>query len=60
METSTLPTLHRIAEVLKRTGLSRSAFYKVVTAGDLQVIKIGRSVRVSESELSRYITSLGR
>ncbi len=60
METNTLPTLHRIAEVLKRTGLSRSGFYKVVRAGQLQVIKIGRSVRVSESELSRYITSLGR
>lgn len=52
------PTLHRLPTVNARTGLSRSAIYREIKAGKLHVIKIGRSVRVSESELSRYIESL--
>jgi excisionase family DNA binding protein len=60
METSTaLPTLHRLPVVMTRTGLSRSALYKVINSGQLRVVKIGRAVRVSEDELSRFITSLG-
>lgn len=57
--TTTLPTLHRLPVVMTRTGLSRSALYKVINAGQLRVVKIGRAVRVSEDELSRFITSLG-
>lgn len=60
METRTaLPTLHRLPVVMTRTGLSRSALYKVINSGQLRVVKIGRAVRVSEDELSRFITSLG-
>ena len=56
--TTTLPTLHRLSAVMARTGLSKSGLYRVINAGQLKVIKIGRSVRVSESELSRFIESL--
>ena len=58
METSTLPTLHRLPVVMSRTGLSKSGVYRVINAGQLKVIRIGRAVRVSESELSRFIASL--
>jgi len=58
METSLLPTLHKLVEVGSRTGLSRSALYREINAGRLKVVKIGRSVRVTESELSRFIESL--
>jgi len=58
METSTLPTLHRLPVVMSRTGLSKSGVYRVINAGQLKVIRIGRAVRVSESELSRFIESL--
>ena len=58
METSLLPTLHKLIEVGSRTGLSRSALYREINAGRLKVVKIGRSVRITESELSRFIESL--
>jgi hypothetical protein len=32
--------------------------YRVINLGQLKVIKIGRSVRISESELTRFIQSL--
>ncbi len=58
METSTLPTLLKIAEIMERTGLSKASVYRVINAGQLKTVKIGRSVRVTESELSRYIEAL--
>jgi excisionase family DNA binding protein len=58
METVTPPTLHRLTYAMERTGLSRSGLYRVINAGQLKVVKIGRSVRVSENELVRFIQSL--
>ena len=58
METSTLPTLLKISEIMDRTGLSKASVYRVINAGQLRTVKIGRSVRVTESELSRYIEAL--
>ena len=56
--TTSLPTLHRLPAVMARTGLSKSGLYRVINAGQVKVIKIGRCVRVSESELGRFIESL--
>jgi excisionase family DNA binding protein len=58
MVTVTPPTLHRLTYAMERTGLSRSGLYRVINAGQLKVVKIGRSVRVSENELVRFIESL--
>jgi excisionase family DNA binding protein len=58
MDTATPPTLHRLSYAMERTGLSRSGLYRVINLGQLKVIKIGRSVRISESELTRFIQSL--
>ena len=52
------PTLLRLPQVMDRTGLSKASIYRVINAGQLKTVKIGRSVRISESELSRYIESL--
>jgi excisionase family DNA binding protein len=60
METSTLPTLLKIAEIMERTGLSKASVYRVINAGQLRTVKIGRSVRVTESELSRFIEDLAK
>ena len=57
-ETYLPPTLHKLSVVSARTGLSRSALYRQINAGKLHTIKIGRSVRISEAELNRYIDSL--
>lgn len=58
METSILPTLLKIGEIMDRTGLSKASVYRVINAGQLKTVKIGRSVRVTESELSRFIEDL--
>ena len=51
----TKPKLHHLSEFLDRTGLSRSSAYREITAGNLRVTRIGRSIRISESEICRYI-----
>jgi len=56
--TDTFPMLHRLNTVMDRTGLSKSSLYRVINTGQIKVIKIGRSVRVSETELARFIVSL--
>ena len=64
METSLPPTLHKLASVGVRTGLSRSALYREIfhpeknPAGRLKVVRIGRSVRVREQDLNDFIDSL--
>lgn len=58
LETAIPRTLHKLSAVSARTGLSRSALYREINAGKLHTIKIGRSVRISETELNRYIDSL--
>ena len=58
METSTLPQLHTLVTVGVRTSLSRSALYREIKAGRLQALKVGKALRISESELQRFIASL--
>ena len=58
METQKLPRLLKIEEVCQRTSLSRSAIYRVITAGELKIVKIGKAARVLETELDRWIYSL--
>jgi predicted DNA-binding transcriptional regulator AlpA len=64
METSLPPTLHKLASVSARTGLSRSALYREIfdpeknPTGRLKVVRIGRSVRVREQDLNNFIDSL--
>ena len=57
-DTVTPPSLHKLAVVMARTGLSRSAVYRVINEGKLKTVKIGRSVRVNEKELNRFINDL--
>ena len=60
MITETFPTLLKLPEVMERTGLSKASVYRVINSGQLKTVKIGRSVRISETELSRFINSLGQ
>lgn len=52
------PKLLSLAEVGERTALSRSTLYREIEAGRLTALKIGKSVRVTDSELRRYIEAL--
>ena len=58
METSTLPQLHTITVISARTSLSRSALYREIKAGRLSAVKVGKALRISESELQRFISAL--
>lgn len=58
MEQDTRPSLHRLNVVSERTALSRSALYRLISAGELRAVKVGKALRVSEAELCRFITSL--
>lgn len=58
MESSLPPTLHKLAQVGQRTGLSRSALYREINSGRLKVVKIGRAVRVREQDLNSFIDAL--
>lgn len=64
METALPPSLHKLSGVIARTGLSRSAIYREIyhpeknPTGRLKVVRVGRSVRVREQDLTAFIDSL--
>ena len=63
METQAPQTLHKLAGVIARTGLSRSAIYSEIysetnSTGRLKVVRIGRAVRVREQDLNDFINAL--
>jgi hypothetical protein len=71
METTLPPTLHKLAQVSVRTGLSRSAIYREIRnrrrasgeieinpSGRLTVVHIGKSVRVREQDLIAFMDAL--
>ena len=58
MESQVLPQLHALGVVSARTSLSGSALYREIKAGHLRALKIGKSLRVSETDLQVFISSL--
>jgi excisionase family DNA binding protein len=58
MENETTFQLHTIETIGERTALSRTTLHREIKAGRLRTVKIGRALRVSETELQRYIASL--
>ena len=43
---------------IERLSISRSKFYSLVASNKLAIVKIGRSTRIRESELTRFVTTL--
>jgi excisionase family DNA binding protein len=58
MDTISAPSLHKLARVGERTGLSRSSIYREIKAGNLKTVKIGRAIRVREQDLADFINAL--
>ena len=58
METSTPSQLFRISEVGARLALSRSSIYKEIGLGKLHGVRIGKSLRITSEEITRYIAAL--
>lgn len=55
MDTITTPQLHKLATVSERTGLGRTVLYEQIKAGNLKAVKIGRAIRVKETDLADFI-----
>lgn len=44
--------------VTARTDLSKSTIYRLINKGHLKAVKVGKALRISESELTRFIRAL--
>lgn len=51
--------LYTPEEVAKKLKLSKYTIYEMIKRGDIQAYHIGRSIRVSESQLESYIIGKG-
>ena len=52
---SHVPLLLRIPEVQARLAVGRSTVYELISSGELEVIYIGRSVRVTASSVVKWV-----
>jgi excisionase family DNA binding protein len=50
--------LLRVGEAAERLGISRSQTFKLVWAGELKSVRIGRAVRIPTTALGEYVERL--
>ena len=50
--------LLKINDLEDQLNMSKSSIRREIKRGNLQAIKIGKSVRISSEELDRYLSSL--
>jgi excisionase family DNA binding protein len=50
--------LLKINDVSDQLKMSKSSIRREIDRGNLQALKIGKSVRISSEELNRYLSSL--
>jgi len=55
---TTLPMLFNAVQVAKIMGVSKSQVYNLMNSGRLGSVSIGRSRRVTNSQMNEFITSL--
>ena len=58
MTTNEPSQLHRLTYVCSRTDLSRSTIYRLIERGDLKAVKVGKALRITDSEINRFIEEL--
>lgn len=56
--TETKAQLLGLNAVSARTDLSKSTLYRLINRGHLRAVKVGKALRITESELTRFIQSL--
>jgi excisionase family DNA binding protein len=54
------PRLLTIRDVAERLQVSGRTIHRLIASGDLTVIRVGRSVRVTEEALQAFLTSEDR
>jgi excisionase family DNA binding protein len=60
MEEQRMRLLHTIEDAAVLLGLGRTTVYSLIKHGDLHAIHIGRSARISEAELTRFVAKHDR
>ena len=53
---NSMPVLLTVAAFAQRLGLSQKTVRRIIQKGQLRTIRIGRSIRISESEYARLIS----
>jgi len=44
-----------VAEVARQLRVSNMTVYRLINAGDLQAVRVGKSYRIAEGDVDRYI-----
>jgi excisionase family DNA binding protein len=52
------PLLHDIPSASRATGLSRATLYRLMDAGAIRPVRVGRSVRIPADELRAFVERL--
>ena len=52
---SLVPLAHPIKNACQRVGLGRTAFYALISSGEIRTFKIGTRTLVPESELQKLV-----
>jgi excisionase family DNA binding protein len=55
MSTTAMEELLKPDEVWRALRISRATFFRLVASGELPAVKIGKQLRVSPTELERWI-----
>ncbi len=55
-----LRLLLRIHEAARMLGIGRSTAYELINAGEIPVVRIGRSVRISTTDLTVWVAAQPR
>lgn len=50
--------LWRVDELARATSCSRSYIYKLIEAGQIKTVHVGRSCRITQVEVERFVESL--
>lgn len=50
--------LIKIADAADQLSLSRSKVYELIAAGEIAVVKIGKSARIERTELERFVARM--
>jgi excisionase family DNA binding protein len=52
-------TLYTVEETMSKLKISRAGLYRLISNGKLKSVKLGGRTLIKESDLSRFIDSLG-
>ena len=50
--------LYTVAEATAMLSIGRTTLYERLAAGDIKPVRIGRCIRISASELTRFVAAL--